>query len=143
MDRPSHDTPHPRPKGVQESVHVSLSARSHLCFQVTWAAPQDTPASFLAVGSPADVLGSSGEGDQPPGDAEALCRGTKAVVHLALKALTYLQALKSFQDAARKCRNDQGPDPSGYHVQTHGANRTMGDWEPSSWTSTLSLAYYN
>lgn len=120
--------PTPCPEGCRR-VCVSLSARSHLCIQVTWAAPQDTPASFLAVGSPADVLGVSGEGDRPPGDAELSAVGRRLWFTFALKALT-LAGVEVLQDAARKCRNDQGPDPSGYHVQTHGANRTMGDWEP-------------
>ena len=67
------------------------------------------------MGSPADVLGVSGEGDRPPGDAELSAVGRRLWLTFALKALT-LAGVEVLQDAARKCRNGQCLDPSGYHV---------------------------
>lgn len=67
------------------------------------------------MGSPADVLGVSGEGDRPPGDAELSAMGRRLWLTFALQALT-LPGVEVLQDAARKCRSGQGPDPSGYHV---------------------------
>ena len=67
------------------------------------------------MGSPADVLGVSGKGDRPPGDAELSAVGRRLWLTFALKALT-LAGVEVLQDAARKCRNGQGLDPSGYHV---------------------------
>ena len=67
------------------------------------------------MGSPADVLGVSSEGDRPPGDAELSAVGRRLWLTFALKALT-LAGVEVLQDAARKCRNGQGLHPSGYHI---------------------------
>ena len=75
------------------------------------------PAPCRPGGSPADVFGVSGEADRPLGDAELSAVGGWLRVTFALKALT-LAGVEVLQDAARKCRNGQGPDPSGYHVPT-------------------------